>query len=417
MKKNLLLLLVLSLLCVYAFLEFQKPEFSQAVPPTDVDRSKFIDFSKEICLFMGVGLFAILVFSPTRDQNEIKQCSSRVWLTGIFSILGVTTASVLIFNPIGAFTWNINRVANKDIRLLKPQLYNQQNSVPDIIFLGTSISYRIPAQKYAQRFSLTGFNFSVLGGTTVDYYTLTNFIVSKSTPDEKPTVIVTEVLSPSLLPSHIGSKYYERYPIEYTVYMPPKFAFETISAYLDKIFTFSSFSQIIYVEYFIYNKQWAKSSTLRPDGVGITVFPIKDAATYKKNVTRGGTKQLDNLLRCDELDTQGQDLILKMVALTKEQHISIVFYRSPINDDFYKIMKKKPKIYKSCEKKFNQFMEQIQIENPNVFYIDLSHYPSISSGGQALYTDSHHLNFVGSERVLEALTPTIQDAINYPQSR
>ncbi|MGC1377651.1 MAG: hypothetical protein WA821_15560, partial [Anaerolineales bacterium] len=67
--------------------------------------------------------------------------------------------------------------------------------------------------------------------------------------------------------------------------------------------------------------------------------------------------------------------------------------------------------------KFNRFMEQIQTENPNVFYVDLSHYAPISSGGKALYLDSHHLNSVGTDRLLDVLTPTIQKAIEYARSR
>jgi len=416
MKKNLPLLLVLFLLCAYAFLTFQKPEFTPNGPPTDLDLSVFIEFSQRIFLFIGVGLFTIVVLSQTENQNEVKQFSSRVWIMGIFSILGITTVSVLIFNPIGAFTWNIDRVAHRDTRLVKPQMYNQLNPAPDIVFLGTSISYRILAQKYAQRFSLDGFNFSVLGGTAVDYSTLTNFIVSESTPDKKPAMLVTEVLSPGLLPTHAGVKYYKRYPIEYAVYMPLNFAFETVSTHLDEIFTFPAFSRIIYVEYFIQNKRWNELTNLRPDGAGKTVPPIAKESTYKRAVAVGG-QDLNTLLQCANLDAQGQDLIAKMVASGRQQHISMVFYRSPINDDFYAIMKKKPKTYEPCEEKFNRFMEQIQRENPNVFYVDLSHYAPISSGGKALYLDSHHLNSVGTDRLLDVLTPTIQKAIEYARSR
>jgi hypothetical protein len=365
---------------------------------------------------MGTSLFVILAFSLTEDRNEVKQFSSRVWIIGVFSILGITTVSVLILNPVGAFTWNINRVAYSDARLLKPYLYNQLNSTPDIIFLGTSISNSIPAQKYAQRFSLTGFNFSTVGGTVVDYATLTNLILSKSTPDKNPAVLVTEVLSPGLSPSHVGIKYYEQYPVEFTEYMPINFAFETILTHLDEIFTFSTFSQIIYIEYFIRHKQWNEITDFRPDGAWITMPPIKKESVYKRNVAVGG-QDLNKLLQCANLDAEGQNLIVKMVALSRQQHTSVVFYRSPINDDFYTITKKKPKTYEPCEKKFNQFMEQIQRENPNVFFVDLSHYVPISSGGQALYLDSHHLNSVGSDRLLEVLTPTIQKAVEYARSR
>ncbi len=416
MKKNLLLLLVLSLLCVYAFLEFQKPEFSQAVPPTKVDHSKFFDFSKEICLFMGISLFTILVLSPAEKKNEETRLSWRGWLGGIVSILGTVTVLVLIFNPIGTFTWNINHVTQRDSRLEKIYLYNQLKAVPDMIFLGTSISRRIPAQEYADKFSLTGFNFAVKGGTIVDYITLFNLILSESTLEDKPTVIITEVLSPGLVPTHRGIAYYTQYPVEYLKYMPVEFAYETASTHFDRAFSFSSFSDMLFADYFIWNKQWDEISTLSADGTGTPSLPLKNKTVYKKAVAQfGGT--LDKLLQCNELEPQGIESISRMATLSKERHISIVFYRSPINDDFYTIMKKKPRRYKPCEEKFNQFMKQIQSENPNVFYVDLSHYPSISSGGQALYMDSHHLNFVGSERVFEALTPTIQDAIEYARTR
>jgi len=414
MKKSFPLLLVLSLLCLYILLTIQLPQFTQKGPPTDLDRSNFIDFTKEIWLIVAIILLTTLSLSRKGSQNEANQVSWKVWLSGMITILGITTLSVLIFNPSGAFTWSINHVANRDTRLVKPYLYDQLNPAPDIVFLGTSISYRIRAQEYAQKLSLTGFNFSMLGGTSVDYSTITNLILSKSALNEKPDVLVVEILSPSLGPSHAGVTYYEKYPLEYTKYMPFKFAVETISAQLDKIFTFSSFSQFIYVEYFTWKKQWNEKVNLSPDGTASPVNRIQKKAAYKKAVAKVG-KSLDELLQCTHLDTDGQDAILKMVALSKEQHISIVFYRSPINNDFYRIKNKKATIYKPCEESFNQFMKQIEAENPNVFYSDLSHYAPISSGGKALYIDSHHLNSIGSDNLLKVLTPTIQSAIQYVQ--
>jgi hypothetical protein len=414
MKKNLPLLLVLSLLCLYALLKFHIPEISQKGQLTVADCDRFINFSERIFLLIAAGLFATLVLSPTKGGIEVKRFSSQVWLNGILSILGTVTISVLIFNPIGTFPWNTNNITRLNYRFEKPYLYNKLNFVPDLIFLGTSVSLRVPAQKYAQKFSLTGFNFSVLGATSVDYLTLTNLIVSKSTSDKKPAVIVTEVLSPSLSPLHVGIPYYQQYPINYVEYMPLMPAVETISTHFDRNFSLSSFFSTIFVEYFTWTKRWTRpSSTFRPDG---STSAGSKTINYKNQLATV-SKKLDILLQCDELNSQGKDAISKMAALGKQQHISMVFYRSPINDDFYKVIKKKPSLYEPCKKKFNQFMQQIQIENPNVFYVDLSHYAPISSGGQALYKDSHHLNFVGTELILEVLTPTIQKAIEYSRFR
>jgi hypothetical protein len=414
MKKIFLLLLVLSLLCLYALLKFHIPEIPQKGQLSAADCSRFINFSGRFFLLIAAGLFATLVLSPTKGGIEVKRFSSQVWLNGTLSILGTVIVSALIFNPIGTFPWNTNNITSLNYRFEKPYLYNQLNSVPDMIFLGTSISLRVPAQKYAQKFSLTGFNFSVLGATSIDYFTLTNLIVSKSTPDKKPAVIVTEVLSPSLSPLHVGIPYYQQYPINYVEYMPLMPAVETISTHFDRNFSLSSFFSIIFVEYFTWTKRWTRPfSIFRPDG---STLAGSNTINYKNNLATV-SKKLNILLQCDELNSQGKDAISRMVALGKQQHISMVFYRSPINDDFYKVIKKKPRVYEPCKKKFNQFMQQTQIENPNVFYVELSHYAPISSGGQALYKDSHHLNSVGTERILKVLTPTIQKAIEYSRSR
>ncbi|MGC1379217.1 MAG: hypothetical protein WA821_23505, partial [Anaerolineales bacterium] len=262
MKKNLPLLLVLFLLCAFALLTFHIPELPQKAHLSAIaDYIPFTDFSQKIGLLIGAGLFTILVLSSplwgAENRNEIKQFSSRVWIIGVLSILGITTVSVVALNPTGAFTWNIDRVSYLNTRLLKPYYYiNRLNSTPDIIFLGTSVSFLIPANEYAQKLSLTGFNFSTTGGTVVDYATLTNLVLSRSTPDKKPAVFVVELLSPSLSPSHIDVKYYQQYPIEYAApYMPFGFAVETISAHLDKVFMLSTFSQVIYVEAFMLNKR------------------------------------------------------------------------------------------------------------------------------------------------------------------
>jgi hypothetical protein len=177
----------------------------------------------------------------------------------------------------------------------------------------------------------------------------------------------------------------------------------------------ASASQAFYVEYFTLNKQWKKIS-VAPDGSGIAVPRTEEEAIYKSQVMKAG-QDLDKLLQCDDLNMDGQDAIRKLAALSKEQHISIVFYRSTVNNDFYRFTKKKPAAYWQCERKFNLFMEQIQIEAPNIFYVDLSHYAPISSGGQDLFIDSHHLNSIGAKRVLEVLTPTIQEAIEYARSK
>jgi hypothetical protein len=415
MKKNLPLLIILSLLCVYVLLTFQKPEFTLKGPPSDLDWAKFFSFAKDSWLFASVVLFTFLVFSPTGNRNEVKQPPPSVWLSGVFTLLGIIILPGVIFNPSGAFTWNIDNVVNKDTRLIKPYLYDRLNSAPDIVFMGTSISHRIRAQDYARRLALTGFNFSTLGGTTVDYFTITGFIMSKPIADKKPAVLVTEILSPSLGPSHAGVEFYKRYPLEYIKYMAPKFAFKTISTHLERILTYASLSQIMYVGFFTWRGQWIGVSNEPSDGTGIRIPPIGNEANYRKSMIKS-SKSLDKLLQCSDLNTDGQNAILKIVALSKGQHTSVVFYRSPINNDFYTLKSNKRKQYNFCEEKFNQFMQQIQKENPNVFYTDLSHYAPIASGGKDLYLDSHHLNSVGSEHLLKVLTPLIKSAVEYART-
>jgi len=395
---------------------FQCPELSHPQLLSKETLAEFTDFMRTVFLFVGLLLLANLGLGSRKNQGEARRYSFRVWIFGILSILGVTTISLIIFNPVGVFTWNLNNDQGKDTRLVKSYLYNQLNSTPDIIFLGSSVSFLIPAQKYAQEFSLSGFNFSVQGGTIVDYFTLSNLSMSRSTNINKPRVIVIEILSPHLTPTFNRIPYYKNYPVEYVQYMPLNFAFKTLSTHLGSFFAASSISEVIFVK--SRNLQFSNSHYSSSDGSRERqdpLDPVKDAS-YKKRLA-GTWKALDKQLWCKEPDPGGKDLLREIVALSQQRHISLVFYRPPINKDFYVVLKKDPAHYQRCANKFGQLMKQIQKKNSNVFYVDLSSYTPLSTGGKTLFIDSHHLNSVGTDHLLEALRPTIQAAIAHARSQ
>jgi len=419
MKKYIPIFFALCVICIYTALALWQPATGLQGPPSPKELAHFVSFSNEIYQLIGAGLFAILMLGPFASRATSRPASATTWSRGLLCILGVTVISVLLFNPIGIGRWKMDRVADKDARLQKPYLYNRQSSTPDIVFLGTSVSYRIPAQKFAKKLSLTGFNFAVLAGTSVDYYTITNFVLSRATPGKKPVVLVTEVLSPSLNPVFGGGDYYKRYPIEDAIYMPSKFAWSMLSNHIEMLMSYSSFAEIFYVQYHIWDNNWkprAAHNLASKDGSGAIVPPLTLETAYKNAVINIGPS-LEYLLNCRQMDPDGQNLILKMVAMARKQNVSLVFYRSPINDDFYKFLNTPSSDYETCRYRFNHFMKQIQEENPNVFYVDLSNYSPISSGGMNYYLDSHHLNSIGTELTLEILKPTILKAIAYARSR
>jgi hypothetical protein len=407
MKKNIIRLLVLLLLCAYVLMAYPDQGFTSLANFFD-----FIAFAEKVVLLIGMSLLIILTMGPA-SQSEMSRSTARVWLSGVLAVLSTTTITIIISNPFGAFPWNTdNHAGAMNSRVDKIPLYKQLTSMPDVVFMGTSVSFPLPAQEYARRFSLSGFNFSLDGATPVDYFTLMNLILSEAPADDRPKIIITEILAPNLASEHGGTKFYNALPLEGVAYVPFPFSLRILSSHAMEVFDLASFSSAIFVEYFAWQ---GERPTVYFGADGTTLHPGEGPKTdYDRARFVRTSSLLHEFLFCTELDHQGKDLISRMAALSKKHGLKLIFYRPPINDDFYKLTDDDPatykrKSYRRCANKLDQFMQEIQSEYPNVLYVDLSHYPPISSGGRALYLDADHFTAQGMDRLLEVLTPIIKE--------
>jgi hypothetical protein len=407
MKKNIHMLLVLLLLCAYVLIAYPDQGFASLA-----DFFDFNAFAEKVVTLIGMSLLIILTMGPP-GQGETNRSTAKVWLSGGFAVLGITTITIMIANPLGAFPWNTdNHAGAMNARVDKIPLYKQLTSMPDVVFLGTSVSFPLPAQEYAQRFSLSGFNFSLDGATPVDYITIMNLILSDATTDNRPKIIITEILAPNLASEHGGTKFYNALPLEGVAYAPFPFSLRIVSSHFIEVFDLASFSSAIFVKYFAWQ---GERPTIYFGVDGTSLYPSEGPKTgYDQARFVRTSSLLHEFLFCTELDNQGKDLISRMAALSKKHGLKLIFYRPPINDDFYKLTDDNPatykrKSYKRCANKLEQFMQAIQSEYPNVLYVDLSHYPPISSGGRALYLDADHFTAQGMDRLLEVLTPIIKE--------
>lgn len=410
MKKNISILLVLLLFGVYVLKMYPVRGFR-----SPADYYDFVAFAEKVVLFIGMSMLVTLAMrSAGRDENQRR--TQNVWLSGFVAVLGTTTIIILVSNPVGAFPWNTsNHAGSMNPRVDKIPLYKELPSAPDVVFMGTSVSFRIPAQEYAQQFSLTGFNFSVNGATPVDYLTLMNLILSKASPEGKPKVIVIEVLAPNLASEHAGLKFYNAYSLQGAAYAPLPFSLRIVSSHFNKLFDLTSFSSAIFVEYFAWN---GKPPTIAFGADGTTLDPAEGSEIgYDRERFVRASTLLHEFLFCTELDNQGKDLIWKMAALSQKHGMKLIFYRPPINNDFYKLSGVesttfKRKTYRRCANKFDQFMQEVQTEFPDIFYVNLSNYRPIASGGRKLYMDPDHFTAEGMDRLLEVLTPILKEHLD-----
>src|SRR6185503_13090629 len=136
MKKNIITLPVLLLLCAYILMAYPDRGFTSLA-----DFFDFIAFAEKVVLLIGMSLLIILTMGPA-SQSEMSRSTTRVWLSGVLAVLSTTTITIIISNPLGAFPWNTdNHAGAMNSRVDKIPLYKQLTSIPDVVFMGTSVSF------------------------------------------------------------------------------------------------------------------------------------------------------------------------------------------------------------------------------------------------------------------------------------
>ncbi len=356
-----------------------------------------------LCIFFGA-----LFFFRSPGLNQ-KISDNKFWHFGFLGILFFLSATVIYANPQGRFPWNKHaNYIELEVRSRKPDLYKKLEHTPDLVLLGSSVSFLVPMNYFEEKWDIQAFNMSVNGGGPVDFVNLIN-IIKKTSPDSKmPAIIMVEILSPSLSFNNL-----EQTPIEYIPEMSS--ISQQISAIwktISSTFRFNSLSDSLFTLFIVDKGRWDIVTTLTGNGTMIkNEEDVKDKQ-YRKSVEKDAVL-MDELQSCESLDGTGKLALEKLVQLSHEYKFSLVVYRTPVNQDFYTFSNFKPSKYSGCAQKFDQYIEGIAAQNPNMFFKDLSQYSPIAAGGKEIYRDTHHLTTRGNILLLDALDNEIESAIQW----
>jgi len=191
-------------------------------------------------------------------------------------------------------------------------------------------------------------------------------------------------------------------------------AVSSFSEMLDSLTRVDSFSDVIFTLLFVDTQRWEIWAKFSQDGTGI--FTRELLSDGYQRAVKNNISLIKSLISCDAIGSVALDHMQKLVSLSQQYRFSIVFYRPPINADFYTFSKTKPGRYAQCKRIFDTYMRTLSEGNSNIFYKDLSDYAEISTMRMDAYTDTHHLKENGSVLVLQALNKEINSALEWAKA-
>ena len=368
------------------------------------DYTAFTDNFKTLTLLIGL-LLVLSVFwdSPKAATNP----SGAHWIFSFALTLGVVAGLIAFVNPMGSFPWNErSSYVTLATRSIKPNLYAKLKQTPQIILLGSSVSFTTPADEFKNKWGVSAFNMALNGGNAADFVIMMNYIIAHSPDGKTPSTVLVEMVTPALKVNDIAPM-----PINIIPSVPAEQLHGAIGETVDSLLELTSLSDAIFTKLFLETGRWKIWLQFQADGTGVRDGE-KTQAFYHGAVQKS-VGILKSLIVCDQPDPIGKGYTETLIRLSHQYRFSLVFYRPPINDDFYKLSKTKRSRYAACAQKFDEYMQHLTATNENVFYKNLSDYAPISMGGKTVYIDGHHFEREGAILLINALGQEIEAALQW----
>ena len=408
MSKKTLLFLLPTILAIFQ-LGYSAKIPNRAFSKPLLGYNAYVIFTEEVkscALFFSLVILLSVICMPGTSQ---KNGNNKFWYLFFFAILLFAGITVAYTNPQGRFPWNTREnYIEVEVRGRKFEFYKKLKRTPDVILLGSSISFLEPTKYFTEKWGLQAFNLSVNKGGPVDFVNLVHIVEAKSPDSKMPLVVMAEIQDLSL-----ALNYYQQTPLEY---IPDMDSWTQQKAALwvtvSDIFDFHSFSDALFTFFFVDRGRWNSTTIMEPNGTLLRDDGDVKDNQYRKIVTKN-IRLMGSMQTCEKLDKDGQAAIARLVELSHQYQFSLLFYRTPINRDFYIFSNTSPADYAQCTRIFNQYIESIVAQNPNVFFKDLSQYQPIATGGKELYIDTHHLTTKASAMLLDVLSPEIEKALQW----
>lgn len=356
------------------------------------------DLATSLIILLLITLIIILTGSKREKAANILP----FFMLGSLSILFIGTALILANNPEGRFPWgNPKYYLYTSARVMKTRSFVEQNKQAEILVLGSSRAFTLSTETLTKQYKLSAYNMSVESGGLQDYLWLTNFVLANQ--KEAPRLLLVEINIPTLLNTSWMDS-----PIHMTPYMPQEKRPIVYWNTLKSVFTYSGLSASGFLQFI----QLTQAPYLVFEKDGYIVEEAPTPQEYQLAVT----KDLDIFfrLRCTNISNENKNEMKQFIEVAKENKSAIVFYRSPLNYDFKRRINQEDAQLKTCEKLVKSYLTQLDKNYPHVFFQDL-YGSSIENLKNKGYTDAWHLTTYGAEKVLSALEPKIQEALQWAQ--
>lgn len=320
----------------------------------------------------------------------------RHWSVGFaLTLLGVVAVSAFV-NPHGRLPWLNYSSIDLATRLIKTIFYSKLEQTPEVIFLGSSRAFTIAPQYLREQAGLSSFNGSVEAGSLADFATMTTMFDAR--------VFVLEVTPPL----HSGDEVLTTYaPVQWLPFIPFDLKYSTAEDIFADIFSSQSFSDSIFLFRLraigkIPSQWW----TFSEDGYGFT-----PARGLDHNLLETEIANQREISHCTALDEGGVAYLRQIVESAEQKGIAVIVYQSPRHRAFYEQAMRNDEMYQHCHALVVAFMESLQDEYPYFYFRDFTQLETVWTLGDDGFYDSHHLTPRGSEALLDALLPTILEAI------
>jgi hypothetical protein len=327
-----------------------------------------------------------------------------LWL-GVSVIALVMVAGMNFYtNPRGYYETDFYPPHSVDARKLKLDLYDEVETSPEILILGSSRAFTVSPQHIQDSLGFTAFNASVEAGRMDDMVILADYFLDNS--PEPPAVILVEAL-PGFLSEDVSAA---KWTLDMLPYLPLDLKIESVRQRIENLFAAQQLAEALYT---IQAKPSKLVWEFAPDGSGVNTLHLASQDLLAQDLDN--TQEVGcGRKRFDEWAAYTDQLI----DIAQSQEISLIFYISPWNLDYVSKRLQGNSRYENCMRFLQSYMRRTQREHPGVYFQDFMLTDSLEGFSvRTAFYDKSHITPEAANTVIDNLAPVILDAVRLAMVR
>lgn len=360
-------------------------------------------------VFLFGVIWSIKTNQPQQQGDSPAKKSTGLWKFVLFST-SMILISIAIFN-ISVDPWDIYGINFFESRVIRDRTekltyYSLLTAPPDMVIVGSSAAFEIAPSYIKEKVGLTAFNWSMSAGKNEEISVLLKYLAKQHGGEFPEIVLMQLVESPPLKDP------YSLLPLPLFPYLDYLPLIEEVGLRLSKAIDLSQFSDAYYVVRY-------RLSSYTRSFTNIYFLEDGSGARIQKNFSDAEVlKQSNKIPDCKSVEEIFGTEIESIVAFSKEQDSSIIFYISPILPDFYDSYMRDNPDYQRCHQMVTSYFTELAMENDDMFFKDYSLLESVNGvDGEEGFYDGAHLTQQNANRLIDALSDTILQAYEVAEGK